>query len=484
MVTYQLREKVEGKESSVQIVIANIFSNHKRLKIGIGVSIKPEEFGSKGTFDQETGKLKDNFIYRKDFINKSKRPSTIVLKNRIEIIESCITETRSSFAKKGRIPTTDEFRVVFDEYRVNKGILASTKVRKNESQVTINKNMVSEFFRNYIEECKNLLINNTPIVKQDTIKKYNSVFNHWLNFEELKKQKFMFSELTEVVVVDFMNSCNLIKSGEVKLKNNYLKSTKCTQNPEGYSKQSIDNISDIFTGIVNKAAAEGIKNDINMLSPKLKVKKAGRRKEYFINEELLLNIIESKPKSKLTQNARDYVILASTTGMRYQSIIELSSQKIEYINVDGNDIPIVKNIAKKTDDITYSILFKNALEIYKSNGDSFPKFYALSYLNDGLRKLFRELKINDKLSINHNTYGGVDFVTQELVSDHLSSHDCRSTFITNLLLHGVNRDTVKSMTHEHNSGDAFSLYDKTSSFDQVKSFYRSTKNLKSPVYTY
>ncbi|MGV0996839.1 hypothetical protein [Empedobacter falsenii] len=74
MVTYQLREKVEGKESSVQVVIANIFSNHKRLKIGIGVSIKPEEFGSKGTFDQETGKLKDNFIYRKDFINKSKRP--------------------------------------------------------------------------------------------------------------------------------------------------------------------------------------------------------------------------------------------------------------------------------------------------------------------------------------------------------------------------------------------------------------------------
>lgn len=44
--------------------------------------------------------------------------------------------------------------------------------------------MVSEFFRNYIEECKNLLINNTPIVKQDTIKKYSSVFNHWLNFEE------------------------------------------------------------------------------------------------------------------------------------------------------------------------------------------------------------------------------------------------------------------------------------------------------------
>lgn len=129
MVTYQLREKVEGKESSVQVVIANIFSNHKRLKIGIGVSIKPEEFGSKGTFDQETGKLKDNFIYRKDFINKSKRPSTIVLKNRIEIIESCITETRSSFVKKGRILTTDEFRVVFDEFRVNKGISVLTKVK-------------------------------------------------------------------------------------------------------------------------------------------------------------------------------------------------------------------------------------------------------------------------------------------------------------------------------------------------------------------
>ena len=190
-----------------------------------------------------------------------------------------------------------------------------------------------------------------------------------------------------------------------------------------------------------------------------------------------MNIIESKPKSKLTQNARDYVILASTTGMRYQSIIELSSQKIEYINVDGDNIPIVKNIAKKTDDITYSILFKHALEIYRSNRDSFPKFYALSYLNDGLRKLFRELKINDKLSINHNTYGGVDFVTQELVSDHLSSHDCRSSFITNLLLHGVNRDTVKSMTHEHSERDSFSLYDKTTTLDKVKLFYLATNKM-------
>lgn len=53
-----------------------------------------------------------------------------------------------------------------------------------------------------------------------------------------------------------------------------------------------------------------------------------------------------------------------------------------------------------------------------------------------------------------------------------------------MLIHGVGRDTVKSMTHEHQKGDAFSLYDKTSSLDVVKNFYRATKNLNSKVYTY
>jgi len=480
---FQLKEKIEGKETSVQFIIANVFSDNKRLKFGVGITIKPEDFGKK-VIDPNTNKLKDHYNYNRDFINKSRKPIAIELRTRIAIIESCFTEARSSFERKNIIPTSNDFRIVFDKLRVEKGILSPTKIKIPGEVKTINKNIVSEFIKFYIEDCEFQLENNTPIVKADTIKKYKSIYHHWLNYEEYKKKSYIFSELTEDIVVEFLHVCTKIKTGKIKLKSNHIKNKRSTRDPEGYSKQSIDNIIDIFTGLVNKAASEGIKNNINLKSQKLQIKKIGRKKEYFINEDTLVKLIESKPKSKLLQQARDYVVLASTTGMRYQSVCELNGLKIEYIEVDGTKVPVIRNIANKTDNETYSTLFRPALDIYKSNGNRFPKIYSLSYLNMGIRKLFKELKIKDTIKVYNTTFGSKPSHSQELACDHVSSHDCRSTFISNMLLHEVQRDVVKSMTHQHDRGDAFSLYDKTSVYDKAKAFYRATKNLKSEVFNY
>lgn len=467
MITFQLKEKKIGKESSVQVILGNYFNEPKRLKLGIGYSVKPEDFGSI------------------EELKKSRKPASIDLRYRMIIIESCVVETKSYFEKIRKIPSRDEFREVFDQIRIEKGILSNNKIKiTKEVQEGYDKNIVSEFIRYYIDECEFQLKNNTPIVKEDTIKKYKSIYNHWLNFEEYKKKKYLFSELTEDVVVELLQVSSKIKTGKIKLKVNHLKKTKPTFSHEGYTKQSIDNIADLFVGFVNKAASEGIKNNINLKSPKIKIKKAGRRKDFYIQEEILEKIVEFEPKCSLQQNAKDYIILASTTGMRNQSVQELINYKVEYVNIDGDEIPIAKNIANKTDDETYSPVFKPALDIYKRNGNSFPKIYSLAYLNKGIREIFKSLKIKDKFKLNYNVYGAHKESTEELISSYISTHDLRSTFITNMLIHGVGKDVVKSMTHEHQKGDAFSLYDKTSTLDEVKNFYRATKNLKSNFYCY
>lgn len=485
MITYQIKDKVEGKETSVQVIIANIFSDRKRLKLGIGLSIKPEEFGSKGKLELKSNKIKDNYLYRKDFLNKSKKTAAIALRTRIAIIESCIIETQSYFDKKGIVPTSDEFRIIFDEFRTNKGILSIKKHKKPIETELVNKNLVKEFFDYYIKDCIKHLHNNHPIVKKSTIDKYVSVYHHWLNYEEYQKRQFLFSDLSEDTVTDFVNFCTKIKLGKIKLKTNHIKNRRITRNTGGYAKQTIDNIIDIFISLVNKAAATGVKNNINLKSPKLKIKKPGRKKEYFfIAEKTLSIIIESEPKSKLLQMAKDYVILGCFTGMRYQSICELNKLKIEYLDVDGGKIPIIKNIAGKTDDESYSTVFKPVMDIYYRNGNNFPKIYSLAYLNQGIRKLFKWLNIKDNLTVYNTTFGFDQSKSVELAANHISSHDCRSTFISNMLLKGVPRDIVKSMTHEHDNGDAFSLYDKTSSLDKVRVFYYATKNLNSEIYKY
>lgn len=467
MITFQLKEKNSGKESSVQLVLGNFFNDNKRLKLGIGISVTPEDFG---TIEQ---------------LKKSRKPKSIELRNRMIIIEGSVLDTKYYFEQTGKLPSREEFRKVFDQKRIEKGILKSNKIKiTQEVDEVNNKNLVTEFIEYYINDCEFLLNNNTPIVKKDTIKKYKSIFNHWLNFEEYKKKKYLFSDLTEDIVVELLQVSSKIKTGKIRLKVNNLKKTKPTFNQEGYSKQTIDNIADLFVGFVNKAASEGIKNNINLKSPKIKIKKAGRRKDYYIQEDILEKIIKSNPTTNLQQNAKDYIILAATTGMRYQSVQELANYKVEFVNIDGEELPIAKNIANKTDDETYSPVFKPALDIYFRNGNSFPKIYSLAYLNEGIRDLFKALKIKDKFNLNYNVFGAHKESTEELISEYISTHDLRSTFITNMLIHGVSRDIVKSMTHEHKKGDAFSLYDKTSSFDEVKNFYRSTKNLNSSIYYY
>ncbi|GEM50831.1 hypothetical protein EB1_06210 [Empedobacter brevis NBRC 14943 = ATCC 43319] len=484
MITYLLKNKIEGKESSVQVIIANIFNEDKRLKIGLGISIRPEEFGVKGKLDPKTNKLIGNYVYNRDFLNKSRKPNASKLKTCIAIFESCVQESILYFQNLGKLPSAEDFRIKLDELRVGKGILSPTKFKNQEVKEKINKNVVSEFIDYYINDCKFQFDNNTPIVGIETIKSYIKTYKHWLNYEQYKKRKFIFSELDEEVIVEFQHVTNKIKTGRINLKSNNLKNKKPTFSEEGYAKQSIDNLSDSFLSLVNKASGEGLRNNINFKSPKIKIKNAGKKKKFYINEDILVKILEYQPKSKLLQNAKDYIILGATTGMRYQSIKELKNHKITFINIDGKELPIARNIARKTNDDTFSPVFKPAMDIYLRNGNSFPHIYSLAYINDGIRKLLKALKIKDKFNLEYNVFGLQKESTEELISDYISSHEMRSTFITNLVNYGVNHDIVKALTHEHDTGDAFSLYVKTTSLDQVRNFYYATKNLNSKIYKY
>jgi len=208
MITFQLKEKNSGKESSVQLVLGNFFNDNKRLKLGIGISVAPEDFG---TIEQ---------------LKKSRKPKSIELRNRMIIIEGSVLDTKYYFEQTGKLPSREEFRKVFDQKRIEKGILKSNKIKiTQEVDEVNNKNLVTEFIEYYINDCEFLLNNNTPIVKKDTIKKYKSIFNHLLNFEEYKKKKYLFSDLTEDIVVELLQVSSKIKTGKIRLKVNNLKKT-------------------------------------------------------------------------------------------------------------------------------------------------------------------------------------------------------------------------------------------------------------------
>ena len=127
---------------------------------------------------------------------------------------------------------------------------------------------------------------------------------------------------------------------------------------------------------------------------------------------------------------------------------------------------------------------KPAIEVYERLGE-FPRLSTANMVNYQIRALFREMELEKKVTMNYHTYGDGVVKVDKLLSDVVSSHDLRASFITNLLNLQVDRFKVQAMTHKAmNDGTAFSVYDKRSEIDRAIEFYEATKDINSEFYRY
>lgn len=469
MINYQLKSKDTEKAQPVYAYITGVFNkSNDRLKLSIGKTINPDDFGKKG----------ENYRYNSQLIKTSKKPSVLVFKRALEDFESAVSKVESYFMGGDLIPSKDQFK---EKLLQNLG-REQKVVEKKSDEI-----LVTDFIEDYIEESKELVRKGQKKLAESSMRKYIQVNTHVKNYQEFIEKKIYVHELSYDVFVSMIDILNKIAIGQIKLKVNHQKSKSRITNEEGYSLNTLNTFTSRLKYMLGEARIRGyhLHPTLHLDDKRLVIGACKGSKDFYFDEDLLYKIYNHQALTKPTQHAKDYIMLASTTGMRHQSVSLLHGQQPQPITTpSGVEFFGVKNISNKTGIKLLSPLMKPALEVYDRLGE-FPKYESVTTITRQIRALLTEMKVNDKVTLERTIYGVGKVNEVKKMTQVASSHVCRASFITNLLNLRVDRNKVQMMTHKAMSDNsAFSLYDKRSEIDRAIEFFEATKDLDSEFFRY
>ena len=465
MINYQLKRKDISKPQPIFAYITGVFIGSKeRLKISIGKSILPQDFGEEI----------DNYKFNRDRLNKSKKPSNLIVKSVIDKFELTVNQVDLFFNLIDIKPTREEFKVKLLEY-----------LGREVKEIKVTSDRFIDFIEDYINNVKNIQKKNMMKISDDTIRNYLSIIYHIKNYEKYKERVLNISDISYDIYNDFIDTTAQFSVEELKGNN---RTINCrVHNKVCKSNNTISVIASRFRFFLEQASKRGyqLHKILNLSDERLVINMQPSSKDYYFSHEFLNNIYNYQPKSKSAVKGKDYIMLASTTGMRFQGVKKLYEQIPQLITTNnGSSFFIIKNKAKKTGIELLSPLMKPAIEVYERLGE-FPRLSTANMVNYQIRALFREMELEKKVTMNYHTYGDGVVKVDKLLSDVVSSHDLRASFITNLLNLQVDRFKVQAMTHKAmNDGTAFSVYDKRSEIDRAIEFYEATKDINSEFYRY
>lgn len=468
MINYHLKSKQTNKSQSVDAYLTGYFKNSSdRLKISVGKTINPIDFG-----DAEA-----NFKFDREKINKSKKHGVIIFKRALEDFETATSKTETYFIAMGYKPSKEDFK---EHLLINLG-------RKVEIKEDDNRILLVDFIEQYCVERSLMSLKGQNPIKSNSLEKYRQVGTHVKNYQEHIKQEVYVDDFSFDMYMDFLEIINKIAIGKIVLKHNHIKSKSRLTNKLGYSLDTVNTITTKLRYILKQARIRGynLHPTLFLDDERLVVGTGKGSRDFYFNEELLIKIYNHKPKSKVTQHAKDFIMIASTTGMRHQSVALIFEEKpIEIITPSGERFFAIKNQADKTGIKLLSPVMKPAMDVYRRLG-KFPSYNSVTTITRQIRKLLVEMEIDDEVNLTKTIFGVGEVKETRKLNEVASSHVCRASFITNALNLRMDRDKVKMMTHKGlNDGSAFSLYDKRSEIDRAIQFYEASKVLDSVYFTY
>lgn len=421
---------------------------YDKFKFALEVSIYPQHFGILQT---KRGVI--NFVYDSDVINSNIKFSRH-LKDRIAIFETQINLAISYFTNLKMHPCKEEFKA----YLMNiSGRISHTPT------VTY---YVLDFLTEYVQNLRVLIgSGKSTEVKENTIQSFENLRPIIERYEKHTGRRLTFETLNEIEYNSIWSVTSDIVKGNI-----LIESYTRRPNPNGYSQNTLKVYQTKLVQLIKEAKKKGYVIPIDIISkdliavPKIRSKKT----DTVLNENELLKVLKYTPKTKNLQLAKDYIVIASFTGMRLQSMLACSNKKLEKFDDGETQFDYIPTILEKTNTECFIPAFSSVKEIVERNSNLIPDFksLALTNLNLNIRKVLKSLEIK-----NHELF---------------SSHNFRSTFATNLELLRVPQPIVSKMTHpsKQDKTNSLYIYIKADMLNYAKIFYDSTKSLNSALYKY
>jgi hypothetical protein len=425
-------------------------TKYDRFKVSLETTIKPKNFGL----------IKDNFRFNEDvFINFSRQNKGV--KTVMQIFETKVDELYSNYLINDIQPTANQFKT---------DLLIQLGRKKREQKKTFT---ILAYLNDKISLFESLKgSGRKDEIDENSIKVYRTLKVYLERYEYVKQNQLTFENFDESTYWDFWNVQDEILRGKISIPKK-VGERKVAVQENGFLMSSINKYQKTLMRLLRLAIVDGISVNLNVNNTNLIVTKSPASKDIYVSESDLVKICDYAPTTNEMQLAKDYLVLASLTGMRYESMEVANLEQIETCKDGSYNFSYIHSKQNKTETECYIPLFIPVIEILNRYGNKFPVFPANQIVNENIKTLFKLAGINAMQTITNVTYKSGVIVESKPANEVITTHDCRKAFITNLFLAGGAENIVMGVTHPDKKPmhAMAGVYNKSTLLDKAKQFY-------------
>lgn len=421
---------------------------HKPARFSLQVTILPNRFGK-----PETNYKFDEALFKK----ATKNDATV--RNRMLNFETALNEIASSHITNRTIPTPKELNNALAE-RLRPEVVKAPK-----------EGVLSYLYRKIEKERANSGKSMITSKSENTIKTYVTVSHLIENYELATNTKLMFEALDSDKYWHIWDVLDDILKGVVEVVNPNQPKRQRKQ-PEGYLVTSLRKYQKAFITTLRQANKEGYKTPLDINDNELILNDVVASKDFYVEVDELQKVISTDVSFDTDlQSAKDYLIVACLTGLRYESMEELHGLNIEQYKDDKYDFKYIHSKHNKTKTEVCIPLLKPALQVIKVNG-KLPQVTDNAGVNKNLKELFKYIGLNRLVKQTKVTYRSGIITSTLPISSLISTHDCKGTFYSNLYQLGVSETVIDNITHpDRKPANAMArVYNKTTMLAKAKMF--------------
>lgn len=435
---------------------------HTPVRFSLQENILPIKFGKK-----ETNFKFDETVFKKANNNNS------TIKTKILQFEEALNEISNEYISKKEIPTPKE--------------LSEKLVAKLRTEIVEEPKLsILDYLYSKIEKEKE---NSGKSMKRskraNTIKTYVTVSHLIENYQIATNEKLAFEEFNETKYWGFWDILDDILKDKIQVVNPNQKRKQRKQS-YGYLVVSIRKYQKSLLTTLKEATKEGFKVPLDVHDANLILENVDAVKDFYVETDLIKKIIKADVSfDEKLQSAKDYFIIASLTGMRFESMEEAQRAEIQTCNDTKYNFNYIHSIHNKTSTQVYIPFLKPVQEIIDKIG-RFPKIDSNSKINKNLKLLFKHLELNRLENVTKITYRSGTISTKEPMYDLISTHDCKGTFYSNLYSLNISESAIDNITHpDKKPKNAMArVYNKTSMLTKTKLFVDEILKINSEVYKF
>lgn len=437
---------------------------YKPFRYSLEETLLPSKFGKK-----EDGYKFNLEVFKRATTNNA------TIKTKMLQLEKGLAELSNDYQLKRIIPKPDDFKSDLKK-----------KLKPEMESVVLTKFSILDYLIQKIEtENKNSGKSMKKSKKVGTIKSYVTVKHLIENYQLATNDILYFETFDEAKYWAFWDVLDDILKDKIKVTNpNQTK--KQRKQDYGYLVVTIRKHQKTLLTTLKEAKSGSHRVALNLDNSNLILEDMEASKSFYVEAEEIKKIIESDVSfDGYMQSAKDYFVVASLTGMRYESMVDAFGKQIEHFKSDTHDFKYVHSIHNKTNTEVCIPLLKPVLEIIEREG-GFPKVHANTSINIYLKRLFAFLNINRLEPVKKVTYRSGTIETKASISTIISTHDCKGTFYSNLIALNVSETAIDNITHpDKKPKNAMGkVYNKTKMLDKSKLFVDEINKIESDVYTF